>query len=169
MKIKRYFPFIVLGVISIAAVIFALIFLWSLDVDSPTIAEKAMSTLRLGIPSGLALIVLVWLGAGLDYGLSFIPKKNLRILASLLVYLFLPAICCIILPSLVIMAVSGVFTSGWNRDSGFGTGLLMTIAFIPAVTGFVFIYIGAGTSSISRWLAGRIWPEPQESEPEEIV
>ena len=161
MQIKKLFPFIILGLLSIGAAIFSFIFLWSLDVDSKTAAEQFASTINLAIPSSIALIALVWFGAGLDYGLSRIQKKSLRILASVLVYLFLPAMCCLVFPALVILLISGPFTEDWNSSSGVLAGILGTIVFIPAVLGFFFIYIGAGTNAFSRWLMGRLWKEPE--------
>jgi hypothetical protein len=161
MAIKKAFPFISLIVFSALAIPFSFLVLWKLDVDSKTIADQFDSTLNLAIPSSLVLIVLIWFGAGLDYTISFITKKNLRILTSILVYLFLPALCCFVLPSLAIMAFSGVFKEGWSSDSGFGAVLFMTIALIPAAIGFLFIYLGAGVNFTARWLARRIWRENQ--------
>lgn len=161
MTLKKAFPFLSLILFSALAIPFAFLILWNMDVDSNTITDQFNSTLNLAIPSSIALIVLIWFGAGLEVAISFIPKKNLRILASILIYLFLPAICCFVLPALGIMAFSDVFTEGWSGDEGFGAALLMTIAFIPAAFGFLFIYLGAGVNFASRWLAGRIWRENQ--------
>ncbi|MCE9645873.1 MAG: hypothetical protein K8S20_07725 [Chloroflexi bacterium] len=161
MNNKKIFPMISLILLSAAAIPFAFIVLWQLDVDSKTIAEQLGSTTRLAIPSVITLVVLIWFGAGLDYALSFISKKNLRLLASVLVYLFIPSICCVGMPALIIMAFSGVFQQGWSGDSGFEAALFMSLAFIPAAVGFLFIYLGAGVSFISRWLAGRFWREAE--------
>lgn len=162
MKFKKKFPLIVLGLLSIGAVFFSIIFVWTVfrGVSQP-FAEHLGSTLELALPSSLALIVLIWFGAGFDYGISLIAKKSHRIWAAILIYLFLPGFCCIIFPALAILAISGVFTEGWNNTTGTGVGLLGTFTFIPAILGFFFIYIGAGASSFSRWLAGRIWREPE--------
>jgi len=159
---KKRLPIFALILASAGAMLFALIVLWLLDVDSPTVTAKVISTLQLGIPSGLALIALIWFGAGLDYALSRIQKKNYRILASVLVYLFIPGVCCIGIPALLIL----LFSSGMEtqNDTGFAIGFFSMLAFIPAVTGFLFIYLGAGTSSISRWLAGRIGQKPEITE-----
>jgi hypothetical protein len=156
---KKIFPFIALILTSIVAVIFALIFLWSLDVDSPTVAEQAKSTLILGIPSGIILILLVWFGAGVDYLLSRIQKKSTRILTALGVYLVLPVTLCIVLPALIIIVTTALMFPSDETSRGFGTGLILTLAAIPAVVGFVFIYIGAGVNALSRWLSGRIWKD----------
>jgi len=161
MNNKKIFPIISLILLSTAAIPFAFIVLWRMDVDSKTFSEQLGSTIRLAIPSVIALVVLIWFGAGLDYAISFIQKKNLRLLASILVYLFIPAICCIGMPALAILAFSGVFQHGWSGDSGFGAALFMSLAFIPAAVGFLFVYLGAGVNFISRWLAGRFWRETE--------
>lgn len=148
--------------LSLLAVIFSFFFLWSLNVDSKTLAEKAATSAEGAIYSGVALIFLVWFGAALDFLISLIPKRNIRILAAFLVYLFVPGLCCIVFPALMILLFSGVLVDGWNEDTGFGVGILGVIAFIPAAVGFVFVYLGAGVASASRWLAGRIWREPVE-------
>jgi hypothetical protein len=153
---KKTLPIFSLIVLSAAAIPFSFLLLWAMDVDSKTVADQFNSTLNLAIPSSIVLIVLIWFGAGLDFAISFIPKKNLRILAAILVYLFLPMICCFVLPALAIMSFSDVFQEGWEGDAGFEAGLLMTIALIPAAFGFLFIYVGAGVNALSRWLAGRI-------------
>jgi|GEM_PF-1398778 Na+-translocating ferredoxin:NAD+ oxidoreductase RnfA subunit len=157
MTIKKIFPFFILIVASIAAMIFALAFLWSLDVDSPTLEKQVASTLQLGIPSGIALIVLVWFGAGIDGLLSRIQKKSTRLLTALGVYLVLPTTLCIVLPALLIILISSLMFPDNETNRGFGTGLFLTITAIPAIVGFFFIYIGAGVNALSRWLSGRIW------------
>ena len=155
---KKTLPILGLILLSVVAIPFSFLVLWSMDQDSKTIADQFNSTINLAIPSSIVLILLIWFGAGLDFAISFIPKKNLRTLAAILVYLFLPMICCFVLPALAIMAFSDVFKEGWTGDAGFEAGLFMTIALIPAAVGFLFIYLGAGINSLSRWLAARIWP-----------
>jgi hypothetical protein len=158
---KKTLPILILILVSIGAVIFALGFLWLLDVDSPTIAEQTASTLRLGIPSGIALIVLIWFGAGIDSLLARIKKRSTRILVSLGVYIVLPATLCIGLPALLISLFTlAAFPEG-GYNASFGMGLMMTLAAIPAVMGFLFIYVGAGANFLSRKLADRLWPEPE--------
>ena len=161
---KKTLPLVSMLVLSVLTVPFSFLVLWSLDVDSKTVAEQFGNTIKIAIPSALTLILLVWFGAGLDHALSMIPKKSIRILSSILVYVFIPAICCIGMPLLVIAFFSGVLENGFTEDAGFGFGLLSIIAFIPAITGFLFIYLGAGVSSVSRWAAGRIWAEPQAAQ-----
>jgi hypothetical protein len=160
---RKTFP--ILALASIGAMVFALAFLWALDVDSPTVAEQTASTLTLGIPSGIVLVILIWFGAGIDALLSRIRKKSTRILASLGVYIVLPFTLCIALPALLIIVTMNLAFPDSQTNAGFGTGLFLTLAAIPAVMGFLFIYIGAGIGSLSRWLAGRIWREP---EPEQL-
>lgn len=160
--IKKAFPFLSLILFSALAIPISFIVVWNLDGLSKTVAEHFDSALKLAIPSGLVLIAFIWFGAGLDFAISFIAKKSLRILASILIYLFMPTLCCFVLPSLAIMAFSGVFKDGWQAEAGLESAFLMTFAFIPAVMGFLFIYLGAGVNFTSRWLAGRIWPENQE-------
>lgn len=156
---KKAFPYLVLVLSSASAMIFALVFLWFMDVDSPTLQDQAVSTLQLGIPSGIALTVLIWLGAGIDALLSRIQKRSARILASLVVYLFLPGTLCIALPALTIILFFQSALPADEAGRGFGTGLFLTLAAIPALMGFFFVYIGAGINAASRWLSKRIWPE----------
>ena len=158
---KKTLTLLTLTLLSIMAMVFSLFVLWYLDVDSETISAQIGSTLRLGIPSGMVLIVLIWFGAGMDMLLARIQKKSTRILVSLGVYLILPGTLCVGLPALFILMFAGVFTNGWNADTGFGASLLLTLAIIPSATGFLIIYAGAGVSSLTRWAARRIWPETE--------
>ena len=156
MTLRKSLPTLSLILLSVLAILFAFVVLWMLDVDSPTVEAQLASTIRLAIPSSIMLIILLWLGAGVDTLLSRIQNRTRRIWISLLVYLILPVTLCLVLPALLIMLFSGVFVNGWDSNSGFGAGLFMTIALIPAVTGFFFIYLGAGVHSIARWLAGKM-------------
>ncbi|MBK8783594.1 MAG: hypothetical protein IPO22_17705 [Anaerolineales bacterium] len=165
MNKKKILPLISMFVLSALTVPFSFLVLWNLDADSKTVADQFKNALTITIPSSITLILLVWFGAGLDYALSWISKKAIRIFVSILVYVFIPAICCIGMPLFVIASLSGVLEEGFTKDAGFGFGLLSIIALIPAATGFLFIYLGAGVSSVSRWAAGRIWTEPQEVQP----
>jgi hypothetical protein len=158
---KKILPILALILTSIGAMVFALAFLWYMDVDSPTVAAQTESTLTLGIPSGIVLVILIWFGAGIDALLSRIRKKSTRILTSLGVYIILPFTLCIELPALIIILTMNLAFPDSQTNAGFGTGLFMTLAAIPAIIGFFFIYIGAGVNFISRWLAGRIWREPE--------
>lgn len=158
MTLRKFLPTLSLILLSIFAILFAFAFLWILDVDSPTVEAQLASTIRLAIPSSIMLIILLWFGAGVDALLSRIANRAKRIWTSLLVYLILPVTLCLVLPALVIMLFSGVFVNGWDSNSGFGAGLFMTIALIPAVTGFFFIYLGAGVHAAARWLAGKMSP-----------
>ncbi len=146
--------------------IFALVFLWFMDVDSPTLEAQIVSTLRLGIPSGIALIFLIWFGAGIDALLSRIQKRSTRILASLVVYLVLPGTLCIGLPALIIILFFQSAIPSDEASRGFGTGLFLTLAAIPALMGFFFVYIGAGVNAASRWLSKRIWRDVESSKPD---
>jgi hypothetical protein len=38
-------------------------------------------------------------------------------------------------------------------EAGFASGLFLTIAIIPAIFGLVVIYLGAGISALTRWMA----------------
>jgi hypothetical protein len=156
---KKTLPILALILTSIGAMIFALGFLWFMDVDSSDVAAQTQSTLTLGIPSGIVLIILIWFGAGIDALLSRIKKKSTRVLASLGVYIILPFTLCIGLPALLIILTMNLAFPDSQTNAGFGTGLFLTLAAIPAIMGFLFIYVGAGVSSFSRWLAGRIWRE----------
>lgn len=161
---KKILPILALILTSLAAMAFALVFLWYMDVDSPTVEAQTKSTLTLGIPSGIALVVLIWFGAGIDALLSRIKKKSTRILASLGVYIVLPFTLCIGLPALLIYLVMHLSFPDSQTNAGFGTGLFMTLAAIPALMGFLFIYVGAGVNSISRWLTNRIWRDPEPAQ-----
>ena len=168
MMSKKTFPYFILAFASVGAMIFALVFLWSMDADSPTVKDQAVSTLQLGIPSGIALIVLIWFGAGIDALLSRIQKRSARILASLGVYLILPGTLCIGLPALIIIVFFQSALPADEASRGFGTGLFLTLAAIPALMGFFFVYIGAGVNAASRHIAKRIWRdvETQKSPPD---
>lgn len=165
---KKTFPYLVLVLSSLVAMIFALVFLWFMDVDSPTLQDQAVSTFSLGIPSGIALSVLIWFGAGIDALLSRIQKRSVRILASLGVYLILPGVLCIGLPALIIIVFFQSALPADEASRGFGTGLFLTLAAIPALMGFFFVYIGAGINAASRQIAKRIWRdvETQKSPPD---
>lgn len=117
MDIKRRLPLLSLIGISILVCLGAFAAIWVLSVDAKTIAEKVQSSLALGIPAALVLIVLLWLGAGVDHLLARIRKKSARVWASLGVYLFGPAILCIALPALVILLFStSLFPEqGWQE------------------------------------------------------
>lgn len=162
MNIKRFFPLIILSLISIGVAIATFLILWLLSIDSAEGAENFKDAIGLMIFISIAITLMIWVGAGLEYGLSFIPKNTHRILASVLVFLFLPALCCFVLPALFIIVVPGVLTD-WTTAAGILTGVLALVLLLPAVLGFIFIYLGAGASFFSRWLAKRIWREPQES------
>jgi hypothetical protein len=72
---------------------------------------------RLGVPSALALIVLLWLGAGMDPMLARLKKRSTRVGVSLQTYLVLPVVLCIGLPALVAMLIYGGIgmPGGWRQ------------------------------------------------------
>ncbi len=266
MKTRRL-PLISLIAVSVLVCLGALVVVWILSVDAKTIPEKIQSSLTLGIPSAIALIILLWLGAGINHLLARIQKRTTRVLVSLGVYLIAPGTLCIGLPALLIVLFSGSLfpQKGWQElpapparpievaaagessltvltesgeyyycwvitpencwksttkpetrviqnsmgdlkeistppsseppqemislmgvsysdmgvevqvhyavlgdgsvwylekdadkyESGFATGLFMTIAIIPAISGLLVIYLGAGVSALSRRLANR--------------
>lgn len=73
--------------------------------------------LTLGIPSGLALIVLMWFGAGMDFVLSRLKNKSTRVGVSLLTYIVVPLVLCVGLPALIGLGIYTVFNApqGWKQ------------------------------------------------------
>ena len=117
MNLKRYLPLITLLLVSIAVVACALAAVYVLSVDAKTTAEKTQSSLRLGGPFALGLIVLLWFGAGMDQILSRLKQKSTRITVSLATYLVLPVVLCIGLPALVAFLIYGGIAAptGWRE------------------------------------------------------
>ena len=163
MQIKRFFPLIILSLLSIGAAIVSFLVLWISSTNSANGTEKFADAIGAAVFASIAITFMIWMGAGLEFGLSFIAKNSHRILASILVFLFLPALCCFVLPALFIIVVPGVLTD-WTTAAGILTGALALLLFLPAVLGFIFIYLGAGASYLSRWLANRIWHEAKEED-----
>ena len=260
---KRYLPLIVLLLVSVFVFACAIGVVWVLSVDAHTVDEKIQSSLTLGVPSALALIVLLWFGAGMDHVLARLKQRSTRITVSLLTYIFVPVVLCIGLPALAAMIIYGSFSAprGWQQlpappepavqvagagelhvivrtdagdyyycaisslstcwesasepeqrmtgrgteistppyaeppggvismlglsytdmggegqvhyavledgsvwylqkdanryEAGFASGLFLTLAIIPAIAGLLVIYLGAGMSALSRWIANR--------------
>lgn len=177
---KKNFPFLILVLVSLGAILFSIGFFWIsfgapyykfiATYGSPPPNHDNFNPWELvawGILSGLALTALIWLGAGIDRWLARINKTAL----TLGVYLILPGALCICLPATAIFLIDAMSSS--NSQGGeqhFAAGFLTVIALLPAVFGFISIYIGALTSGLSRWLAGRIWREPQtETSPASVT
>jgi len=159
MKIKKYFPMIALSLVSIAAAIISTLILMTSGADDlASITENFGSRITAAIVIGIALVFVIWVGAGIEYGLSFIPKNSHRILVSVLVFLFLPALCCFVIPAVFIVVIPGILME-WGTASAIFTGVVGLVVLLPATLGFFSIYLGAGTGFFSRWLANRIWPE----------
>ena len=114
---KRYLPLISLIVVSFFVFLCALGVVYVLSVDARTPQEKLLSSLTLGVPSAIALIVLLWFGAGMDHLLARLKKRSTRVSASLLTYIFVPLVLCIGLPALVAFLIYGAFTlpKGWQQ------------------------------------------------------
>lgn len=117
MNNPRRLPLIILSAVSLLVCLGAFAAIWILSVDAKTIPEKIQSSLTLGLPSALALIVLVWLGAGVDHLLARIQDKSKRLWASLGIYLFGPFTLCIALPALIIVVFSNSLfpEKGWQE------------------------------------------------------
>lgn len=117
MNNPRRFPLLILSVVSLLVCLGSFVVVWILSVDAETIPEKIQSSITLGIPSALVLIVLLWLGAGIDHLLARIQNKPGRLWASLGVYLFGPGILCIAIPALIIVLFStSLFPEkGWQE------------------------------------------------------
>ncbi|HUG34210.1 MAG TPA: hypothetical protein VMJ90_05535 [Anaerolineales bacterium] len=79
MDIKRRLPLVSLIVLSVFVCLGAFVVIWTLSVDAKTATEKVQSSLTLGLPSALVLIVLLWLGAGVDHLLVHIQNKSARL------------------------------------------------------------------------------------------
>lgn len=116
MKTKRL-PLIALTIVSVLVCLGAFVVIWIFSVDAKTVTEKIQASLTLGIPSALVLILLLWLGAGVDHLLARIQNKSTRLWASLGVYLFGPGILCIGLPALIILLFSASLfpEQGWQK------------------------------------------------------
>ncbi|HEX6035290.1 MAG TPA: hypothetical protein VFY83_12675 [Anaerolineales bacterium] len=114
---KRYIPLIVLSLVSLFVFACALVVVWVLSVDAKTINEKIQASLTLGIPSALALIVLLWFGAGMDHALARLKTRSTRIGVSLLTYIVVPIVLCIGLPALVAVIIYAGFNApkGWQQ------------------------------------------------------
>jgi len=116
MIIKRL-PLITLAIVSILVCLGSLAAVFILSADARTLSEKIQSSLTLGLPSAVLLIVLLWVGAGIDHLLARIRNKSVRQWTSLGVYLFAPGILCIGLPALLILLFStSLFPEkGWQE------------------------------------------------------
>lgn len=117
MNIKRFLPLIVLLLVSVAVFLCALGVIYILSVDAKTPAEKIQSMLTLGIPSGIALLVLLWFGAGMDQVLARLKQRSTRISVSLLTYIVVPIFLCIGLPALAGFTIYTIFNTskGWQQ------------------------------------------------------
>ena len=136
MKTKQL-PLIALTIVSVLVCLGALVLIWILSVDAKTVTEKIQSSLTLGVPSALVLILLLWLGAGVDHLLARIQKKTVRLWASLGAYIFGPAILCIGLPAVIIILFStSLFPEqGWQE--------------LPAPPSQAVEVVSAGESSVT--------------------
>ena len=63
---KRFLPLISLLVVSFFVFICTASLVYLLSVDATTVEEKLQSTLMAGVPFALALIALLWFGAGME-------------------------------------------------------------------------------------------------------
>jgi len=165
---KKNFPTLMLVLLSLAAILFAFAFFWNsfgapyyrceARYGMPPPNQSAPNFLQLGVfilLSGLALDALLWLGAGLDRWLARLQKPLVAVVA----YLVLPGVLCVLLPAACILAVYWIFPGPSTGEQHFAAGFLTVVAFLPVVFGFISIYLGAGVSALSRWLAARIWRE----------
>ena len=117
MNVKRFLPLIVLTLVSLFVSACAVVVVWVLSVDARTLDEKIQASLTLGIPSALALIVLLWFGAGMDHVLARLKTRSTRIGVSLLTYIVVPVVLCIGLPALAAVVIYGAFNApkGWQQ------------------------------------------------------
>jgi hypothetical protein len=114
---KRFIPLITLLFVSFFVLACAAGAVYVLSVDAHTVAEKTQSVLTLGLPFGLALIALLWFGAGIDFLLSRIKDRSRRRGMSVAAYLLLPIGLCIGVPALVAALIYGSMGSpiGWRQ------------------------------------------------------
>ncbi len=114
---KRFIPLIVILTVSFLVFACALGVVYLLSVDAITTEEKTQSLLRLGIPSGLALIALLWFGAGMDFVLSRLKNRSTRVGVSLVTYIVVPLVLCVGLPALVGFIIYAMFNApqGWKQ------------------------------------------------------
>ena len=114
---KRFLPLIVLILVSLFVFACALGVVYVLSVDAHTADEKMQSLLTLGVPSGIALIVLMWFGAGMDTMLSRLKNRSTRVGVSLLTYIVVPLVLCVGLPALLGMGIFAAFNApqGWKQ------------------------------------------------------
>ena len=114
---KRHLPLFSLIIVSALVCLCALGVVFVLSVDAITVEEKIQAMLTLGLPSALALVVLLWFGAGMDQFLSRLKNKSTRVGVSLLTYILVPIMLCIGLPALAALVIYGVFNApkGWQQ------------------------------------------------------
>jgi len=168
MKNNRRLPLISLIAVSAFVCLAVFVIIWILSVDAKTIPEKIQSSLTLGIPSAIALIVLLWLGAGIDHLLARIQKKPIRILTSLGVYFIVPGTLCIGLPALLILLISGSLYApeGWKQ---LPTPPSRPVEVVAA--GEAYLYIQADSGNIYYcWIKTpeKCW-EPADKPEERII
>lgn len=159
---RKLFRISILALVSLGAVLFSILFFWKIDGESPNLKAHLISSLKYGIPAGLTLDALAWFGAGLDHWLARIQNTTRRSITSLGVYFILPGAMCVCLPAMLILAADALSTASSPSTGGeqhFVGGFLTILTLLPALFGWTSIYVGAGASALSRWLAARIWRE----------
>jgi hypothetical protein len=114
---KRTLPLISLLFVSFFVCLCATGLVFILSVDAHTAQEKTQSVLTLGLPFALALIALLWFGAGIDFLLSRIKDRSRRRGMSVAAYLILPIGLCVGVPALVAAIIYGSMGSpiGWKQ------------------------------------------------------
>ncbi len=114
---KRSLPLISLLFVSFFVCLCATGLVFILSVDAHTAQEKTRSVLTLGLPFALALILLLWFGAGIDFLLSRIKDRSRRRGISVAAYLLLPIGLCVGVPALVAALIYGSMGSpiGWKQ------------------------------------------------------
>jgi hypothetical protein len=114
---KRFLPLTILILVSFFVFVCALGVVYVLSVDATTAEEKMQSLLTLGVPSGAALIALMWFGVGMDVILSRLKNKSTRVGVSLLTYIFVPLVLCVGLPALIGLGIYTTFNApqGWKQ------------------------------------------------------
>ncbi|MBE0682359.1 MAG: hypothetical protein IH589_10630 [Anaerolineales bacterium] len=119
MKIKTYFPAIVTSLLSLLVLIGipAWFLINAFTSKYPEdVSTKISLSLKQALPLVALIIVFLWLGAGVDFGLTRIKDKARRKAASLIVYLA-SFFVCLVLPLLSLVFVYGIFSAGegWKK------------------------------------------------------
>lgn len=116
MKLKRFFPSLILLFLSLAILVAVPVILYFSSDYPKDPALKLSLNLKQGLGLAAAIILPLWLGAGLTALLNLIKDGRVRRLVSLGTYIG-SFFICVLLPILGVFAVYGIFSigEGWKR------------------------------------------------------